>query len=167
MRAASASSVSARAEASGPSRSSSRPRLERTGRCSGGRVRKPRSSIRARVRDAVWASSQARPPRRGATGDEELARADRAAVVPTPARRRAQGGDVEIAAGEGLERPSSVRQHGVQRRVQVDLEPPAIAEVVGRSTPARSRSRGSPLSEARSGSSSSGPVPATAIASAE
>ena len=103
------------------------------------------------------------PARRGRGAEARPAtRSSRDAIRggrPDSGERGPQGGDVEVAAGEGLEGPS--RRPSGPRPAASPGRPGAASDRGGRgrSTPARSRSRGSPLSEARSGSSSSGPVP--------
>ena len=127
-RAASASSAAAARGASGPSRSRSRPRLDRTRAL----LRRAASGSRAPRRAPGSATRSPLQPgeagRRGATGDEQLAPRVARRSPRDPGQRGPQGEDVDLAARRArLAAAPALDQHGVQRRVQVDLEPPPLA----------------------------------------
>ena len=139
--------------ASGPSRSRSRPRLERAGRWPAARVRNPRSSISARVRDAVDRSSQARPPAdtRPATTSS---RRGSATTVPMAARRSATRSDDPVRSRAAAIAAAPAARAPAARRCRTRAAS-ACAGRSRRSPPTSASQRGRALSVAQVAAASS------------
>ena len=127
------------------------PRLERTGRCSGGA--RPEAALLDRAPGSARRSTA--PARRGRGRSRDRRRGARARVDGhgrgrRPSADRTRGRRRCPRRASASLGPASAGR--VERRVEIDLEPPASAQVADLDAGAASSQRGSPLSAARSGS---------------